>query len=575
MLNKEPAGNRREYTAKPAKTLKTLTGAAGRTVTGTGRLHKWFPLSQSLSLLVLAVSLFATYQLWKEARDSAEQALQSDFDFLVRESNRRIEQRMLTYEQVLRGTAGLFAASKNVTRRDFHAYVNALRLDENYPGIQGIGFSRLVPAAQRDEHIAGIRNEGFPDYTIKPPGKRDVYSSIVYIEPFSGLNLRAFGYDMYSEPVRRAAMEQARDTGKAALSGKVTLVQEAGQEVQTGFLMYLPVYRNGAPTETLAQRRANLAGWVFAPFRMSDLMSGLIGEQSGNLGIEVYDDREISSRTLMHAAGGNPGINRPDSRFVSTEVIRILGHDWTVVTSALPEFERRVEHDKSPLVLRSGIGASILLALLAWLLIDERARAWKAADQAFRLALYDGLTDLPNRKLFTDRLLHALARAKRDKTQVAVMFIDLDRFKPVNDEFGHAVGDLLLKEVAKRLQQCVRESDTVARLGGDEFVALFPCIRETHGDMMVAEKILKALAEPFHIDGRTLHISSSIGIAIYPEGGSDEKLLLKNADTAMYHAKKSGRNNIKFFHREMDEVRSDTPVSFRRSRRTADSGRND
>jgi diguanylate cyclase (GGDEF)-like protein len=191
------------------------------------------------------------------------------------------------------------------------------------------------------------------------------------------------------------------------------------------------------------------------------------------------------------------------------------------------------------------------------------------------MALYDGLTDLPNRKLFTDRLLHALTRAKRDKTQVAVMFIDLDRFKPVNDEFGHAVGDLLLKEVAKRLQHSVRESDTVARLGGDEFVALFPYIQESHGDMIVAEKILKALAEPFHIDGRILHISSSIGIAIYPQDGNDEKMLLKNADTAMYHAKKSGRNNIKFFHRGMDEVRSDTPVSSRRSRRTTDPSRND
>jgi diguanylate cyclase len=551
MLNKEPAGDREESTAKPAK---AAVGAAGQTVTGTGGLRKWFPLSQFLSLLVLAVSLFVTYQLWKEAHDTAEQALQSDFDFLVRESNRRIEQRMLTYEQVLRGAAGLFAASNNVTRRDFHAYVNALRLGENYPGIQGIGFSRLVPAAQKDKHIAEIRNEGFPDYTIRPPGKRDVYSSIVYIEPFSGRNLSALGYDMYSEPVRRAAMEQARDTGKAALSGKVTLVQETGQNGQAGFLMYLPVYRNGAPTETVAQRRANLVGWVFAPFRMSDLMSGLIGDQSGDLSIVVYDDKEISSRTLMHDAGEKPGINQPGSRFVSVDVIKILGHDWTMVTSALPGFERRLEHDKSPLILRSGIGVSILLALLAWLLIDERARAWKAAGQAFRMALYDGLTDLPNRKLFTDRLLHALTRAKRDKTHVAVMFIDLDRFKPVNDEFGHAVGDLLLKEVAKRLQQSVRASDTVARLGGDEFVALFPYIRESHGDMVVAEKILKAIAEPFHIDGRILHISSSIGIAIYPQDGSDEKMLLKNADAAMYHAKKSGRNNIKFFRRGMGEI---------------------
>jgi diguanylate cyclase (GGDEF)-like protein len=523
-----------------------LLNATGHLHTRSTRLTGGFPLSQLISLLVLAVSLFVTYQLWKDARRNAEQVLQADFDFLVRDSNRRIEQRMLTYEQVLRGVAGLFAASKTVTREDFRIYVDTLRLNENYPGIEGVGFSLLVPAEQKDRHIAALHKDGFPDYSIKPEGTRDVYSSIVYLEPFSGRNLRAFGYDMYSEPVRRTAMEQARDSGQATVSGKVTLVQEAGRNVQTGFLMYLPVYHGGALKNTVAERRANLAGWIYAPFRMNDLMSGLNEEKSTDLYVEIYDGKEVSADALMYGGIGD-GVGKFKTPFVSAQDIKILGHDWTVVTSALPNFEQRIGHDKSPLILRAGTGASVLLTLLAWMLIDERARAWQAARQALHLALYDVLTGLPNRKLFTDRLLHSLARAKRDKTQVAVMFIDLDKFKPVNDNFGHGVGDLLLKQVAKRLQECVRESDTVARLGGDEFVVLIPRAQEQHGEMVVAEKILKALSRPFDISGHTLHISSSIGIAIYPTDGSDEKLLLKNADTAMYQAKKSGRNNAKFF----------------------------
>ncbi|OGB20552.1 MAG: hypothetical protein A3I66_05735 [Burkholderiales bacterium RIFCSPLOWO2_02_FULL_57_36] len=507
-------------------------------------------------MLVLAISLFITYQLWKDARFSAEQALQTDFDFMVRDSNRRIEQRVQAYQQVLRGTVGFFSASDHVTRSDFRIYVDRLRLDENYPGIEGIGFSVLIPPSQKDKHIAAVRSEGFPDYTIKPEGVREVYSSIVYIEPFSGRNLRAFGYDMFSNPVRRAAMERARDSGRAALSGKVTLVQEEGGNPQTGFLIYLPHYRRGAPLDTLEQRRANLVGWIYAPFRSADFMSGVVGENADNLAVEIYDGKEISKQALMYQDDLSGDNSLSNSRFVKFQQLEFADHQWTVATRARPKFEDREKDDKAALVLRGGIGASVLLTLLAWLLVDERARAVDAARRALRLALHDMLTDLPNRKLFTDRLLHSLARAQRDKTQLAVMFIDLDKFKPVNDKFGHAVGDLLLKEVAKRMQDCVRKSDTVARLGGDEFVVLIPSIEDKHGDTVVAEKILKTLAAPFYIYGHTLHISSSIGIAIYPTDGSDEKSLLKNADIAMYHAKKSGRNNMKFFDSAMQEVDS-------------------
>jgi diguanylate cyclase (GGDEF)-like protein len=512
---------------------------------------RWFPLSQTLSLLVLATSLFVTYQLWKDAQHSAEQTLQTDFDFMVRESNRRIEQRMQAYEQVLRGAVGLFAASDNVTRRDFRTYVDRLRLNENYPGIEGVGFSLLISPEQKEKHIASIRAEGFPDYTIRPEGVREVYSSIVYIEPFSGRNLRAFGYDMFSHPVRRAAMVQARDSGQAALSGKVTLVQEAANNAQTGFLIYLPFYQRDAPVDTVEQRRTHFVGWVYAPFRINDFMSGLIEENAGNLSLKIYDGKEIADQALMYQDDQNASDDLSDSSMVRFQRLELAGHHWTVVASARSNFEERLDNDKAGLVLRGGIGASVLLTLLAWLLVDERARAVSAARRALRLALYDMLTDLPNRKLFTDRLLHSLARAKRDKTQLAVMFIDLDKFKPVNDKFGHTVGDLLLKEVARRLQDCVRKSDTVARLGGDEFVVLIPTVQDKHGDTVVAEKILTTLAAPFYIDGHTLHISSSIGIAVYPEDGDDEKALLKNADAAMYHAKKSGRNNMKFFDPEM------------------------
>ncbi len=172
-------------------------------------------------------------------------------------------------------------------------------------------------------------------------------------------------------------------------------------------------------------------------------------------------------------------------------------------------------------------------------------------DQLAHMAQYDVLTDLPNRTLFSDRLQHAIAQAKRDKTRIALIFIDLDKFKPVNDTLGHHVGDLLLKAVAQRIQSCMRESDTVGRLGGDEFVVLLPTIQDEQDALVVAEKIRAALNQAIELPGNhCLNISSSSGIAIYPDHGADDIELSKNADDAMYQAKEQGRNRVQIFCRK-------------------------
>jgi diguanylate cyclase (GGDEF)-like protein len=175
-------------------------------------------------------------------------------------------------------------------------------------------------------------------------------------------------------------------------------------------------------------------------------------------------------------------------------------------------------------------------------------------EQVRHLAHYDALTDLPNRTLFSDRLHQALVIAKRDKTHLAVMFIDLDKFKPVNDLLGHDVGDWLLKKVAQRIQECLRESDTVARIGGDEFIVLLPSIETDQDAFLVAEKIRSSLNLPFVLADDQLEISSSIGISVYPEHGAEDKELIKNADVAMYYAKFAGRDNVKIFRPDMPQL---------------------
>lgn len=162
-------------------------------------------------------------------------------------------------------------------------------------------------------------------------------------------------------------------------------------------------------------------------------------------------------------------------------------------------------------------------------------------------ANYDQLTGIPNRALFMDRLARLVIESKRTKTNVGLMFIDLDGFKAVNDTLGHDAGDLLLKQTADRLNYCVRESDTVARLGGDEFTVIMPLIDSIESTVVVAERILESLTEPFDLDGQEGRISASIGISIYPEQADDDKQLLHKADVAMFHAKSQGKANYQFY----------------------------
>ena len=187
-------------------------------------------------------------------------------------------------------------------------------------------------------------------------------------------------------------------------------------------------------------------------------------------------------------------------------------------------------------------------ALLQAEIVERR----QAEARVHHMAYHDSLTGLPNRALLSDRLDRAMLAAQRSGRKLAVMFLDLDRFKTINDSLGHLTGDHLLKEVAGRLCRAVRASDTVARLGGDEFVVLVPGIRDAGECEHVAGKIIEALAAPFPFEGRMLHITPSIGICIYPDDGADVQTLMRHADAAMYHAKASGRNNYQFFAERMN-----------------------
>ncbi|MCP4253779.1 MAG: diguanylate cyclase, partial [Candidatus Scalindua sp.] len=186
-------------------------------------------------------------------------------------------------------------------------------------------------------------------------------------------------------------------------------------------------------------------------------------------------------------------------------------------------------------------------------LYRHKSSVEKQAEQLEKKAFIDTLTQLPNRSLFFDRLDHSISQSKRNNKELAVVFLDLDRFKYINDTLGHAVGDQLLQDVAERLTDCARKSDTVARLGGDEFTLILSDISTFRDAAIVSEKILKTLASPFSLLNGEYTIGASIGISLYPSNGVNSEELVKNADIAMYHAKQNGKNNYQFFTSEMND----------------------
>ena len=186
-------------------------------------------------------------------------------------------------------------------------------------------------------------------------------------------------------------------------------------------------------------------------------------------------------------------------------------------------------------------------------LLQQEARQHQlAVERAEYLAYYDSLTALPNRSMFSKLLQQAISLARRDGTQLAVLFVDLDRFKNINDTLGHEAGDLLLQEVGKRLQACLRESDTVARLGGDEFVVLLPAPRDAADVEVIAHKILAAISKSFVVHGQDFRVTASVGVSTFPKDGHDEQSLMKNADIAMYQAKEEGKNNFQWYSAQMN-----------------------
>lgn len=328
--------------------------------------------------LVLVLFLLLTGWMVNEWRVREAGYAEQQFNVQVQEVRDAIELRMKAHEQILLGAAALFEASDDVNRYEWKRYVTRLSLEEYYPGIQAVGFSEFVRPAELSAHIARKRAEGFPDYQLRPEGERDAYTSIIYIEPFVGRNLAAFGFDMFAEPVRRQAMMAAVEDSAPRMSGKVVLVQENDGQMQPGLLLYIPVYYPDAVLTTAADRWAGLHGFVYSPYRLEDLMRGILGQRNLNVHFEIFSHSESGPELLYRSHEHSYGM---DKGFTSQHHLDWHGQVWTVNFRDVPDDASTAWITPDHMVLALGTSTGILLFLLVTFLTNESQRAYALANK--------------------------------------------------------------------------------------------------------------------------------------------------------------------------------------------------
>lgn len=329
----------------------------------TSVLKIFYSQNTILALTALLIPLTLTTVAWLNARADNELDAHRGFDYKIRETSQTIKKRLFAYEQVLLGGIGLFAASDTVTREEWRIYVSNLLIERNFPGILGIGYSYSFHHSDSLKIVRTIQNEGFRAFRIWPAGIRDEYTTVIYIEPFNERNQRAFGYDLLYEPMRRAAMLEARDNGQTTITGKISLTRETEYNIQAGFLIFIPFYKKNIHQPTIEQRRELFKGYVYSPFKMKDLMNSTLGGELKNINLQIYDGIDTLRKNLMYSSDSLL-LPIPQKAIIKTSTLELYGKTWTLKFTALPVFINTFYSEKPTILLLSGLLISLLFFLV-------------------------------------------------------------------------------------------------------------------------------------------------------------------------------------------------------------------
>jgi two-component system, NarL family, sensor histidine kinase UhpB len=361
--------------------------------------------------IVLLIGILATVLIWLRIHEDRLREAESDFFVSAERVTLDIKERIDDYEYILNGGVGLFATAEPVTREKWREYVKHLQVEKELAGFQSLGFAKALRQDEMLRFIENTRRMGPASYQVYPAGQREEYVPVLYIEPESSLALHILGYDMFSEPVHRDAIERARDSGATALTGRITLLRKADGAEQAGFIMYVPVYRGGQLPATREARRANLAGFVYAPIRANNFLDMAIRNSLGQMSLEVFDGLNPGVDGLLFSSDKHSGATETGRATVSPMFNKRLttnfsGRLWTFDFHAGPDFLAKKERWDFNLVLVAGGAISILLFVIVGLLARTRQIALDVASEVKAAALereeqFSGIVRTANEAIIT------------------------------------------------------------------------------------------------------------------------------------------------------------------------------
>jgi diguanylate cyclase (GGDEF)-like protein len=454
----------------------------------------------------------------------------------------------------------LFESSLDeVSRRQFEIFAERTLRDQT--AIQSVSWIPRVSHAERAARERSAVDDGIPGYHIKavglgpdgslaPSPERDEYFPIFYSTERPKTS-PVFGIDLASEPKRRETLNRAWRNNQPATLADFRLHTGAGNRF--GFIVVLPMYRQDLPSDTEEERQRNLIGFVQGAFQTSVMIETILAAAPEPVGVDIFLFSTSADPTASPVAiYANAAAPQPAAQAVLmagthwSGELRAGDARWTLVAVPAPGGKFGIGHDRAWIILIAGLLVSGVVVAYLW-------ASGRYARRVGVLASTDMLTTLANRGAFLERLTMAFATSKRSASSFAVLFIDLDDFKDVNDTLGHTIGDALLRQVAQRLRNTVRPTDLVARFGGDEFAIL-----QTDGSDPVAAATLAArvgtcLAAPFEIKGHEVRITASIGISPYLAEVEGPAAMMIQADLALYRAKGDGRNCFRFHTGQLDQ----------------------
>ena len=455
----------------------------------------------------------------------------------------------------------LFESSREeVSRKQFEIFAERTLRDQT--AIQSVSWIPRVSHAERAARERSAIDDGVPGYHIKavgpdgslaPSPERDEYFPIFYSTEKPKTS-PVFGIDLASEPKRRETLDRAWRNNQPATFADFTL--HTGDGDRLGFFVLLPIYRQDLPSDTEEERQRNLTGFVQGAFQTSVMIETILAAAPEPTGLDLFlfspSAGPTASPVYIYASRLQVAPPRPAAQAVLmagthwSGALRAGDASWTLVAIPAPSGKFGIGHDRAWIILTAGLLVSGVVVAYLW-------ASGRYARRVEVLALTDPLTNLANRRAFLERLNMAFAASKRSASPFAVLFVDLDDFKDVNDTLGHAIGDALLRQVVQRLRNTVRPTDLVARFGGDEFAILQADLSDPVAAATLAARVGTSIAAPFEVQGHEVRITASIGISPFSAEVEGPAAMMIQADLALYRAKADGRNCFRFHTGELDQ----------------------